>query len=550
MTDPSEAIAGSPGDASAALSPAVVGHSFAVAAWTILSRVTGLGKVVAIGAVLGPTYLGNTYQAINSLPNLVFYGFLGGSLFASLLVPPLVRHLDMKDWRAAKQLAGGFMGASMVGLALVTVVAILVGPLVIDVLSLGIVDRGVAAAQQRVGWPLLAMLMPQVVLYGVAGTAGAVMNARGRFALPAAAPALENVGIILTLGATAILFGTGRGLGEVSRLQLLVLGLGTTAAVALHAATLWWGARRSGFVLIPEAGWRNAEVRQVIRRTLSSMGQAGLGAVQTFAFLVVANRVAGGVVAFQLALNFFFLPIAVSAAPVAVALLPHLARLHHQGDRALFRDELVRGIALAFFVAVPAAVAYTALAFPLARAVSFGEMATETGVALIAASLAPLGVGVLGETVMVVFTRASYAQRDARTPLSSSALGIAVSLGGMVVAMFLRGPSILVALGLAFSVGYLVAATRLASRLRARLPRGRESTVSPLVRAAVASAIMLGPAYLTVVLLSRWVGGQAGELLALLAASVVGAASYLGLQKMWRSPELNSLLGGFGHLRA
>ena len=65
-----------------------------VAAWTIVSRVTGLARFAVIGAVLGPTFFGNTYQFTNSLPNLVYYGFLAGSLFSSLLVPALVRHID------------------------------------------------------------------------------------------------------------------------------------------------------------------------------------------------------------------------------------------------------------------------------------------------------------------------------------------------------------------------------------------------------------------------------------------------------------------------
>ena len=53
-----------------------------------------LARFAVVGAVLGPTFFGNTYQFTNSLPNLVYYGFLAGSLFSSLLVPALVRHID------------------------------------------------------------------------------------------------------------------------------------------------------------------------------------------------------------------------------------------------------------------------------------------------------------------------------------------------------------------------------------------------------------------------------------------------------------------------
>ena len=125
---------------------------------------------------------------------------------------------------------------------------------------------------------------------------------------------------------------------------MLLLGLGSTGAVALHAATQWCGAKRAGWSLMPRPGWRDEEVRVVIRRALPSLAQAGLPAMQVLTLLTVANRLPGGVVAFQIALNFYYLAIAVGATPVALSLLPRLARMHLDGDSAAFRDTLVRGL--------------------------------------------------------------------------------------------------------------------------------------------------------------------------------------------------------------
>ncbi|MGH3115333.1 MAG: hypothetical protein ACRDOP_17880, partial [Gaiellaceae bacterium] len=99
------------GPTDAAASSVVAGNSLTVAAWTTISRVTGLGRVVAIAAVLGPTYLGNTYQATNLVPNLVFE-LLAGSLLAGLIVPPLLRHLADDDLERAARVAGGFLGVT------------------------------------------------------------------------------------------------------------------------------------------------------------------------------------------------------------------------------------------------------------------------------------------------------------------------------------------------------------------------------------------------------------------------------------------------------
>ena len=83
-----------------------VADSMSVAVWTTISRFSGVLRGIAIAAVLGATYFANTYQFTNSLPNLIFYGLLAGSLFSSLLVPALVRHIDAGDQKAAARVAG------------------------------------------------------------------------------------------------------------------------------------------------------------------------------------------------------------------------------------------------------------------------------------------------------------------------------------------------------------------------------------------------------------------------------------------------------------
>jgi len=106
------------------------------------------------------------------------------------------------------------------------------------------------------------MVLPQIVLYGIVATAVAVQQAHRRFALPAAAPALENIGTIAVMAVSAMLYGTGMDMHEIGTSQLVLIGAGSTAAVGLHALAQWWGARRVGIVLIPGSGWRNSEVRK------------------------------------------------------------------------------------------------------------------------------------------------------------------------------------------------------------------------------------------------------------------------------------------------
>jgi len=539
--------ASAPGELSKPASTA--SDSLTVAAWTVLSRVTGLARVAVVAGVLGPTYTGNTYQFTNSVPNLIYYGFLAGGLFSSLLAPALVRHIDSGDRRASERVAGGFLGVTLVTMLAVAPLAIILGPLALKAAALG-GPAAVGAAEVRVGRLLILMFIPQMFLYGVVGTATAVMNSRRRFALAAGAPAVENLGTIAVLATTAALYGTGRGLGNLPTGELLLLGFGSTGAVALHAATQWWGAKRAGVVLLPRPGWRDAEVRAVVQRAIPALGQAGLDAVQLLALLIAANRLPGGIVAFQIAWNFYTLANNLGTAPVALSLVPRLARMHLDGDVGAFRDTMIRGLALGFFVTIPAAVAFLVLAKPLAIASSFGRMDSAAAVAMVAAALAPLSLAVVGQTAFMIATYASYARQDTRSPLRSMMVQAAVCIAVVAVSLLVRGPAVLFVLGLALAASVAAAACHLMIRMWRTLGgRGTQRLAPSLARFMVGAAIMAGPAWLTATVVSVWLGRPLGPRAGILAAAVVGATVYVAVQVMWRAPEVAWLAEGLVQMR-
>ena len=537
--------AGEPAEAPGAASAA--GDSLTVAAGTMVSRITGLARFAVVGAVLGPTYAGNTYQFTNSVPNLIYYGFLAGTLFSSLLVPSLVRHVDVGDGRAVERVAGGFLGVTLAAMVAVTPLAITLAPLALNTAAVG----GAQAAEVHVAHLLIMMVIPQMFLYGVVGTATAVMNSRGRFALAATAPTVENLGTIAVLLATAALYGTGQNITDLPTGEILLLGLGSTGAVALHAAIQWWGARRAGVALVPRLGWRDSEVLAVGRRAVPALGQAGLEAFQLLILLIAANRLPGGIVAFQIALSFYFLSNALGTAPVALSLLPRLSRMHAAGDTTGFRETLVRGLALGFFITIPAAVGYLVLAVPLARAVSFGQMDSAAGVAMVTQALAALSGAVIAQTAFMIGTYASYARKDTRSPLSSMMLQTAVCLALASLSLLVQGTAVLLMLGLAVSGSTALAACHLMAKIRRTLGgRGSIKELAPsLARFAVGAAIMAGPAWVTARAVSGWLGRPLGPRVGIIAAALVGVAVFVAVQALWRTPEVTWLSGGLSQMR-
>jgi putative peptidoglycan lipid II flippase len=497
-------------------------------------------RIVVVGAVLGPTFFGNTYQLTNSLPNLIYYGFLAGSLFSSLLVPALVRHIDNGEPKESARVSGGFLGITLLGLAVVAPVAVLLLPELLR-LTAPLHSGALAGVQVHTAQVLVVMMVPQVFLYAVVGASTAVMYAHRRFALAAAAPALENIGIIAVLGVVAVRYGTDHDKVAGSTGGLLLLGVGSTAAVGLHAAVQWLGARRTGVVLVPRAGWRDPEVRRVIRRAVRSVLQAALLAAQLLTLLLVANRVAGGTVAMQIAFNFYYLPIALVATPVALALLPRLARLHRDGAEREFVDTFREGLALGLFLLLPGAVGYVLLARPLAHVVAVGQMDATGALSMVAGSLAVLALGLAAEGSFFVMTQAFYSRGDTRTPLGAMAVQTVVCLGLCGLATQVDSDRVLLAVAGSYASAAWVGALLLFARTRVGWGRGSTRLWPSLVRTGLGIAVMAVPVWLVAGSWAadatrRWQWGGA-----LLLATAAGLLVFLLTAALLRAPELSWL---------
>jgi putative peptidoglycan lipid II flippase len=512
-----------------------------VAVWTLVSRITGFGRVVTVAAVLGPTYFGNLFQTSNAVPNLV-HELLVGSLISGMLVPALVRNVDVRDRRGVGRLANGFLGTVVLAASVVVALCVVAAPLLLTFMTAAVAEPNVRHLQRQLGWPLLALLMPQVLLYGVAATGAAVQHAHRRFALAAAAPAFENIGTLAVMGASALIFGVGLDVHKVTTPQLILLGLGSTAAVGLHAAAQWWGAYRVGVPLVPRAGWRDPEVRRIVRLAIPSSGYAVLNSVTLLGLLVVAGAVPGGAVAFQIGYNFFNLPTALCARPVAAAQLPRLSRSFNQEMVAEFHSTYRSSLALATFIALPASLLFVCIPDTLARAVSFGEMATLAGTSLVAAAIGGLGAGIVGDAVLIVSTSASYARRDAVSPFQAMAIRAAVTFLGMAIALStMRGAAILWTLGLSLSAANLVASAYLRwSQIRVLPPLPANKRYC-LLGDMAASAIAVAPS----VVIAGWVDGLIDDRYDGIVAGIAAIASsgllYLIIQRARGSGELKSL---------
>ena len=515
----------------------LVRSAVTISAWNAVSRATGFVRVLAVGAALGATYLGNTYHSANLVSTITFE-LVAGGLLAAPLVPAFVRLIDGGRPRDAERLAGAVLGVTMVVLGVLALVMALAGPAVMRLLTAGVDDGAVRQRQVRLGAFFLWFFLPQMVLYAVGAVATAVLHARRRFSAAAFAPVANNVVVTATmLTFLAVTAADERGL-DIGVGPRLVLAAGTTAGVLAMAAVPFVAVARAGLSLRPRLDLRHPGLAAVART--GAWGVLLVAAVQVLlaATLVLANRVEGGVVAYQIAFTLFLLPFALVAHPVLTALHPRLSSAAGAGRWQDFGADLAGGLSRVVILVVPASALLAALASPVLDLLRVGAL-DDDGARLVARVLSAYSVGLGGYAAFHLLARAATAAGHARL---AALVGLGVTGGGvalMVVgAAAASGTGRVVALGVAHSLAMTAGAVVLFVLLRRRLdPAPR--MLPAVARAACAGAVVWAAAVGCASVVDG--GGRMAALLDLALAGPLAVAGGAAVLWVLKAPELDRL---------
>ncbi len=378
---------------------------------TLASRGVGFVKVWVIAAVLGATYLGNTYQASSSVSNILFELIAAGALSA-VLVPTFVDLFRAGDDREAERLASGVLGMALAVMAVVSIVGIVFAEPIARILSSSAPNAHIESQQVALSAFFLRFFVPQVLLYAIGTVATAVLFAKRRFVIVAVAPIANTVVLVATMAIFRAMHGPTPSL-DLTTGEKLVLAIGGTLGVVGFVAVPTVALLRSGFRLRATLGAVDRKLRRLLWLSAWVALQPDV-AVLLGAALVMGNQVAGGVVAYQFCFVAFLAPYAILAQPIHTTILPELTVDAGNGDMAAFADRIRWGLDGMSRLLLPVSAAYVALALPAMRVLAVGNSRHDAD--LFAAVLASLGVGLFTYGTFLFFARASYALGDSRTP--------------------------------------------------------------------------------------------------------------------------------------
>ncbi len=502
--------------------PAALGRTTgAMAVGTLLSRLTGFARLFVLAYALGINSLADAYNLANNTPNIIFDLVLGGVLSATF-IPVFVDRLATRSDDEAWEAISSVVTLSAVLLVVVTIVFVLLAPVIIDLYTLAN-NSATAADQRAVATTLLRLFAPQVAFYGAVALITALLNARRRFVLPMFVPVLNNlvvIGILLEV-AHLVHHPTLQGIRHDQGI-LLLLGIGTTAGVAVQALALvpsLWRAR-------VRLRWRwdrhNDAVRTILRLSGWTFGFVLANQVANFIVLALADTIEGGVTAYNYAAMFFQLPYGIVAVSIMTAIQPDLAERWAVADLAGFRHRLSTGLRAILVVLLPASVGYLVLAKPIIALV-LGHGAAAGGTTDTASTMALFAVGIPGFSAYLFLMRAYQSMQDTRTAFFMYLVENGINI---VLAFALYRPLGTKGLALSFSVAYTIATGVALWDLRRKgIGVDIRLIARPVLRVGVICVVMA----LVVALVSAAIGYPSGVglLLRVLASVAAGLAVFV-----------------------
>jgi putative peptidoglycan lipid II flippase len=435
--------------------PNLVRSSKAMALGTIVSRATGFLRTFVFVYALGDFTTANAYNTANTLPNTVYYLFLGG-VFTSVVVPMLVRAAK-EDPDRGEGYAQRIFSLGVISLLAVTVVATLLAAPIANLYGSDLTQPG----EHQLMVTFAYFFIPQIFFYGMDSLLGAILNVRGRFGANMWTPVINNVVVILVGVLFMVTVKNGTSSATISGYGIHLLAIGTTLGIVIQSISLFPVMWRAGFSMRVIFNFRREEIGEIGRVSGWMFGYV----VSQFLGNLVVTRVANsapasaGISAYSYANQLFQLPYAIVGISVISALLPRMSG--HANDRrySLVRDDFSKGVRIASVIVVPAAVFLGVLGAPLCEFLFGHGNTTWEEARYIGEVFGAFCVGLLPFMLTQLQLRVFYSFHESRTPAVVGMIMLVVGvIGYMVVKAVLPPGQIVVGLAFAYGIMTLVGA--------------------------------------------------------------------------------------------
>jgi len=511
------------------LSGGLAGAAVLIGILTILARITGFGRTAVFSQTVQSQCLGQAYFAANQIPNIVFEIVAGGAL-ASMVVPVLAGPIERGEKEMVRRTASALL--TWVVLALVPLsllVAVTAEPIMRWLLGGGAGHKCVDRDMISTGTDMLIVFAPQIMLYGVAVVLYGVLQAHRRFTIPATAPLVSSLVVIVAYLLFVPLGADYRvNLAGLPKSAELTLSLGTTLGVVALVVCAVIGVRGLRIGFRPSLHFPEGMARRVGGLAVAGLATVVAQQVATLAVVKLSNQgisghgTTGALPDYNYAWAIFLLPWAILAVPIATSAFPVLStRIDDREDFDRITAATTRAVVLVSCLGLAVLVA---VALPAA---SFFDNGPGTRPEILSRGILGFAPGLIGYGLVAHLGRVLFACHRGRASAWAIVTGWVAVLVADLVLVLQAPPSWVVGmLGWGNSFGMTVAGVLLVVALvRVRGLAAIAGLGRTLLTGGLGAAIGAAAGYS----MASWTGtgGQVLNVLSGMAAALVAVTAFV-----------------------
>lgn len=503
-----------------------------------LSRILGLVRDQLFAKLFGAGFFNDAWLVAFRIPNLLRDLFAEGALSAAL-VPTFAETLRKQGRTEAWHLANLVLSGLLVVLGVLTLALFFASDWFVTALAAGFAD---VPGKAEVTSILIKILSPFLMLVALASLAMSLLNTLNHFFLPALAPALFNVALILS-GLLLVPW-----FERIGVLPVYAMGVGAILGGVLQYAVQIPLLRREGYRFRFRIDFKHPGIRRMGR--LLGPALVGVSAVQIN--ILVNTQLAsflqdnGPVSWLSYAFRIIYLPIGLFGVAIGVVNLRDVS-VHAAGERFEdLKETVANSVKLLSFLAIPSSVGLIVLARPVVDVLFERGGFTAQDTVYTAWALIAYSLGLFAYSCNKIYVPTFYALDDTRTPVRITVVTVLANLAANVTFLLLLPAEYrFVGLAAGTSISVTLSNSLLASALRRRLGDFRRFRIARGLCRHLTLALVMGLAVFFVDhLFGLWWTDPdlAREIVALGGCLAVGGALYLGLAAALGVPEMGHLV--------
>jgi putative peptidoglycan lipid II flippase len=459
---------------------------------TLVSRVLALIRDVQFARAFGAGSGMDVFLVAQMIPNLGRRMFAEGA-FSQAFVPVFTATKTTGTHEEARDLMAVVLGTLGGVLSLVTLVGCLAAPLLLWLFASGFASDPL---KSELGADLLRWTFPYLMFISMTSLAGGVLNAYGRFAVPAITP------VILNLCFIAAIF--------IDASSVRVLAYAVFAAGILQFAFQLPALMQLHMLPRPRWAWSDPRVKRVVALMIPVLIGSSVAQISLLLNTNLSTHLGDGPVSWLYYSNRLMeFPLGIFSIAIGTAILPALSAQHAVRSTAHFSATLDWSLRMILVIGLPAAVGMILLAGPMVATIYGRGHFTGEDVLMTTYALWAYGTGFIGFSLVKVLVPGFYARHEMKLPVRYAITALIVGMT-LSVALFavhylvpFRAPHVVLAASTSLTA--CLNAALLFRRLR------RDGVYAPepgwsvfILRTGVATAAMTALVVLFAGPLSQW----------------------------------------------